>query len=393
MPYTHFRYIAYQVPTVGQDSSGKAIYGIPAGTVVNPPALKGNVSGLDTDAQARVERLIGTMVAAKNRMKNLKIERPTALKVFTVPEFYFRPSQTDVSYTTDQYRAIKDVLRETISQDNRFSNWLVVIGTIMWAWEGNTTKRPTLKGQTVYLNTAVYIKGGETSDFSHTVEKAWASSIDGIPTGRHGGGFTADGNKLASSDTWWVGNVSKYQTTPKKEKHLFVAGGIRFGLDICLEHFFKLPDYSTTPPKPAIDSYRVAKNVVIQSQKDNVQLHLLIAGGMPINSNSVAAKKQGYILRNDGYVPSRPSTMTDCKQANDYSAIHTDQSGVSKNVEVGADNPYGVANLSTEIPLSSTIDIKNENQRLYINNPPNGNATFWDGHPQQIKIYESRDLP
>ena len=54
MPYTHFRYIAYQVPTVGLDKKGNAIYGIPSPSINSPPTLKGKVGELGTDAKTHI---------------------------------------------------------------------------------------------------------------------------------------------------------------------------------------------------------------------------------------------------------------------------------------------------------------------------------------------------
>lgn len=399
MPYTHFRYIAYQVPTIGQKSLGvilgkknyKAIYGINPG-VLDEPKLQGNVNNLSDDAKIRTRRLIGVMIKAEEKIKTIGDNRNT-LKVFTAPEFYFRPDNPSLSYTYKEYQAIKDVLRETISKDPRFDNWLIVPGTIMWCLGQSTAKRPIKQGESAYFNTAIYI---ETSDFfamldgksrnnlkggwaSHNIEKVIASNVDGIPTGRHGGGFSSKISADEMQKRKAAGEMfPKYQTQPKKEKHLFMAGGIQFGLDICMEHSCKI----NIEKAKAESDIRVVRNTIIKRYEKRVKLHLLVAGGMQISKVSVAAIENGYILRNDGY---SKAPMVECKQVDGYRNILT-------NKETVVNNFYSEASLGQEVGIESPIEIDKGNP-LYLKNPLGGDEDSWDGHPQQIKIYESRQLP
>ncbi|WP_424101157.1 hypothetical protein [Moorena producens] len=344
MAYTHFRYIAYQVPTVGQTVGGNAIYGIPAGNITNAPTLLGDTGSLSNDARTRVERFIKVMYAAADRI--YLEDNAQTLKIFMAPEFYFRPDNVDVSYSMQEYRAIKDVLRNTISEF--FPNWLVIPGTIMWKWDQNTVKRPNPLNQDVYFNTSLYIyKKLFQQSTGKVIEKAQASVIDGIPTGRHGN--PQDSGGLATNELF----IGKYQTLPKKQKHKFVINGIICGLEICLEH----------------DLYANGLlNSLANSRDPNngIQLHLLTTGGMPIQPQSVATRPGGYILRTDGY--SDPPQVH-CRRVANY------RSGSAK--------LYNTT-LKSSIPLTGDLNMQE---------PTNADASDWNATPQKIQIYERCPIP
>lgn len=407
MPYTHFRYIAYQVPTVARDMMGEAMYNIPPGeaSIVAPesaltPILQGNVAGLGNDAERRVERLIGAMLAAQDRIRSEKLlDDAMTLKIFMAPEFYFRPADDFVSYTYDQYRAIKDVLRTTIKGDERFNHWLVIPGTIMWkwGWDKSSLKRPNIPGvkENVYFNSAIYVSRANatlkpsTDKPSKVIEKAYASGMDGIPTGghKHGNVSAVDPSGKATDDTWKTFNESgckewwpKYQTPSKRAKHIFTTGGITFGLDICLEH-----SYDVDPKTGKVTDIRIVKHVVSENYpKNNIQLHLLTAGGMPVREKSVAANPRGYILRTDGYV--LEGSCTTCQKIETYGSGKT-QRDLDSTAQL------------TDIPIETTLDIEKQYFYLYIPNPETdgaiGDETFWNdpGRQQRINIYRRQLLP
>ena len=96
MPYTHFQYIAYQIPTVAEDNTRATIYGLPSAPVQNAPNLDGPIANLNADARNRVDRLIGAMRLAEARIQQLG-DNDHTLKIFLAPEFYFRPDVRLVS--------------------------------------------------------------------------------------------------------------------------------------------------------------------------------------------------------------------------------------------------------------------------------------------------------
>jgi hypothetical protein len=365
MPYTHFQYIAYQIPTVATTNDRlHVIYGLPSTPVQNPPILDGPTANLNADARNRVERLIGAMRLAEARIQQLGDNNHT-LKIFLAPEFYLRPDVRLVSYSSVEYRAIKEVLRATIRRDVRFEHWLVVPGTIMWTSLASTDKRPNLRRQNVYFNSAIYVYPGEPS---HVIEKAKASPIDGIPTTHHGGPVV-DPHAASTDEAFGL----KYRSDAKRRKHLFTIGGVRFGLDICLEHGFR--------PDPLLD-IRITKNAVIRNQPIGVQIHLLTAGGMTIMPESVAASQRGYILRNDGFNTRADLLATNCQRILRYIL-----SGRNTSVY----DPSGRAELSPDVPRAATINIGADHD-LYL--PPPANADrYWGAHPQQINIYPRLDIP
>jgi hypothetical protein len=385
MPYNQFQYIAYQIPTVTSSTEGVTIYGLPAGEVRNPPPLDGPTANLDADARSRVERLIGAMKEAENRIQAFRDRDrdrdrdndDNILKIFVAPEFYFRPDVRLVSYSSVQYRAIKDVLRATIARDARFRHWLVVPGTIMWESNEDTGKRRNPERSEIYFNTAIYVYGGEGR--SRVIEKVVASGIDGIPTGRHSGHPEAPGDPTKKS-TDEVFNI-KYQSAPKVEKHLFTVENVRFGLDICLDHGFW-----RDPLGDPLDDIRITRHAVILRRLlnfalplDPIHIHLLTAGGMRIIPESVAAKTQGYILRNDGLLTTDPNGQTNCKQISRY-----DLPGAEFDLAA-------TAVLGPDVPIDATIDI-NAGHDLYLPAPANAGPD-WAHHPQQIKIYHTCQIP
>jgi hypothetical protein len=274
MPYTHFRYIAYEVPTIAKTTGG-IVYGLEHGAIEAPPELKGGMHPflVGDDARTRIERLVGLMIEAHTYLTRTGDDENT-LKIFMAPEFYFRPKNDKLAYTYEQYQSIKKILRETILGDARFNNWLVIPGTVIWIWNDKhrkPDKRPEVPtDMDVYMNTTIPIK----KDFAKTViEKAEASGRDGIPPGSE---------KRYSNQVW----STYYKSGAKLRKHFFTAGGISFGLEICKEH-----DLQILKKTLSLTDYAAA----------GVAIQLLTAGGMEMDRGSVVAKPGGFVLRNDGF--------------------------------------------------------------------------------------------
>lgn len=383
MPYTHFQYIAYQVPTIALDSGKKEIYRIPPGTVSSPPRLSGSTATIGIDAKPRVERLIGAMIEAKREIKKSGDNNST-LKIFMAPEFYFRPDNDLVSYTYKQFKGIREVLQQTISKDSTFYDWLVVPGTIMWYQDKTIKKRKITGGESVYFNSAIYIQTADSSTASffskkagpsHRIEKTKASKVDGIPTGEHGGNYKLTEEEKGKRKQASV-MFTKYAEGPKKNKHVFLSGGIRFGLDICLDH-----------------NDKTTKEVIINDETKGkyVQLHLLTAGGQAIKNYAVAAIENGYILRTDGY-SLKKSMATNCQEVESYRNPKGKWSAKGTIYQkCGLKDDKSEAQLSADVDHMK-IDI-GETHPLYISNPGGCDKAFWSNSPQQINIYERCDIP
>jgi len=314
MAYTHFRYIAYEVPTVGTDANDQYVSEIPPGTkaISGEDKLKGNVKGLTTpDAKKRLLRYMGVMNLAKSRLQTIG-DNDNTLKVFMAPEFYFRPTVVssgtkDPAYSFQEYWAIKDVLRQTIAEDQGFRHWLIIPGTILWKWDQpGVVNRPIRKGEAVYFNSSLLIYSGGSGLNSKMIEKAKASPIDGLPTGRHGGGFNDDPKKKSTDEAW----LMKYQTSAKNRKHFFACDTLSCALEICYEHL--MYDDHGGLVKNTLSGWM--ETVGLAQRAKSVDLHLLTAGGAPIVAPAVAARAGGYVLRTDGLkFPGSPDQSNLCK--------------------------------------------------------------------------------
>jgi hypothetical protein len=275
MPYTHFRYIAYEVPTATFQPGGNVESGFDAGEEYQAIGRLPVPDGVPNDARIRLKRLAGVVNFAANRIQAFG-DNANTLKIFMAPEFFFRPPATlGANYlhhtypNNDQAKILAALNGMFVHAD--FQDWLFVPGTIMW----NTsldTRRATL-----FFNTVIHIRGG-LQNALNVIEKKQPSGIDGVPV--TGAPILDAGYKIVHQ---------RWQT---RKRHVFAVNGTELGLEICLDH---------------LDSgnCRVLKTVLsdwekYQGNNQEISLHLLSAGGMSIQVKSVAARINGYILRNDG---------------------------------------------------------------------------------------------
>lgn len=314
MPYTHLRYIAYFVPTVCQDANDTPIYRFAPGTIpaANEVPLRGSAAHLQSltaeaggseleqyyhDARVRLQRFLLALREAKTLVTNLGGDSNTTLKILIAPEFYFRPDHADHSYPAEVYRAIKDVLRATIADMGEFADWLIVAGTVMWHYtsEDQGRGRVGAGSKTVYNNTALVVGGGGGATSHYKIDKVWASGIDGIPTGRHGGDFEQDPNRQS------LGEMLETQARRIShfKQHLFRVGGQQLGLEICADH-------STG----GLRRYVLGR---WKFQRTWPNLHLITAAGARVSSTSVCARVNGYVCRCDGYLTGMTSPMSHSK--------------------------------------------------------------------------------
>ena len=429
MPFNKFRYIAYQVPTITKDNQNKGIYGIPAGKAENIDStitLKGDDKELTPDSKARVIRFLAVLKRARDEVfkKEGNKNDPNTLKIFMAPEFYFRPASRERAYSYQEYLAIKDVLRATITEDEKFKHWLVIAGTIMWIKPEIPNEKVVQK---VYRNTALYIKGhtgltwekfkeqkaADQQKTTRVIEKTMAAAADGVPMVVQSTDKDRDpkGPPEAFSE--------KYRTTVKRKKHIFDYDGIWLGLEICKEHELGIPTRKEKDGKVEMGTrgqgglIRTLINELSKNtQKEGidyatgVELHLLIAAGMYVKKANIAACSDGYFLRIDGCPNNGGHKQTSfCK-------VDRTQ-GVSKHTSTKGRQffPPLIKKLKPELQPNSNktqieafynaceqekevaLDIK-KNDALYIS-PPSGinadDAERW--FDQEIKIYKSKKLP
>lgn len=293
--YNQLLYFAYEIET-----------NYVARAVVTPPNVLAPIahipvppvsSSMPQDAHDRMLLLANAVDHAETQAladPNLTAHMtdPNTLKVFIVPEFFFRPfnfagpipgGMTDVQYSEFVYN--QDHTRNLYAQqasysyielinitaglhnmftDPRFDNWLFVPGSIF-------TSIQTDSGATAYMNTTGIIKGGPGAPGTF-VHKRAISNLDGAPMAMAG---------INNPDLKPI-----LQNESIEQSRIFICDGITFGIEVCLDHgMSRLVNVLNSYPsniRPIID------------------IQLLTACGMPINPTHVAVRQGGHILRCDG---------------------------------------------------------------------------------------------
>jgi hypothetical protein len=227
------------------------------------------------DARKRLKRFAGVVNFAANRLRSLG-DNANTLKIFIAPEFYFRPPRTlgpdfyHDTYPQTHAFAIFNAL-DTMFVHHDFQHWLFVPGTVLW----NTSI--DVRVPTVYFSTIVHVRGGRQNAL-RLIEKRLVSDLDGVP--------------LDSEPAMNPNLTPIFQDWQVRKQHVFEVDGVPLGLEVCLDHH----DY---------EFGRVLKRILAawrgrEGTHKQISLHLLPAGGMNIVDNSVAARVNGFILRNDG---------------------------------------------------------------------------------------------
>ncbi len=295
MPYTHFRYIAYEVPTATfrLDGTGGVVCDYDPGDMYQAVGRLPVPATVPDDARKRLQRLAGVVNLAANRLAGIG-DNPNTLKIFMAPEFYFRPLTTmGGNYYSGTYpvQDVGEVLQALAGMfvHADFRDWLFVPGTILWNTRADVTRPP------LYFNTLVHVQGGQQNALN-VIEKNHPSGIDGMPVV----GIPARDVHYALFHNSWR----------NRKKRVALVSGTPHGFDVCLDH----------QVGPA---FRILKGVLHDWQANegnlqNVSLHLLCAAGMNIQPQSVAARANGYILRNDGIA--NPGARSELCQVQRYEA-------------------------------------------------------------------------
>ncbi|NBH12437.1 hypothetical protein [Amycolatopsis sp. SID8362] len=276
MPYTRFRYIAYEVPTathrLGQ--AVKPLAGLPPGKLSDPVAdITVPKTAESTDWFIRLRRLAAVVNIA---LANLGNDDADTLKVFVAPEFYLRPADpaTSHTYPAEQFPQIWDAL-ERMFRTARLKHWLIVPGSVLWHSEMMGENAP------IYYNSVLYLRGGTGGGEAGRVEKKLASAMDGVPAQAAVGSSSDPLVKKAYSEAAFV-----------RERLFEIDANATFGLEICLDHRLNVLKQTLADRQADIgDPWK----------RGGPALHVLTAGGMPLRPGSVAARSGGYVLRNDGY--------------------------------------------------------------------------------------------
>lgn len=311
MAYTHFRMLAYEVPTVLLNpetheyvsawTPGEARRTVPLVPVPLPlpampkPAIGAPLpdarKGLPEDAYIRMLRLASVVEQTRHRLALRP--PPGVLNVFVVPEFYFRPPALGRElYHGDTYplqssNTIFTALH-SMFKGEAFRDWLFVLGTVLWnndyADRASAPGAGTPRKEVHYSNTAVVVTGGPQGE-QFLVEKKVPSHIDGIPEIEYlpgvpeSAGPTNDPGLKPVFEQWHV-----------RKGHVIDANGVSVGVEVCLDHHKQVLRH-------VVEDW---KRFEFPPKLRGVQLQILTAGGMVAQADAVAARTGGYVLRNDG---------------------------------------------------------------------------------------------
>jgi hypothetical protein len=267
MPYTDqiygsFRFIAYEVATANKVSAGEVTEQIARLPLTDPPLV-----GFTEDARTRLRRLAAVVDFAARELAS-RGDSPATLKIFVVPEFYFRPDEGH-AYTSDE---IADVIacfeRMFVSPD--FQHWLFVCGTHLY-WRNYPGVADRL-----YFNTAYVVKGGHVDAPQWNIQKRFFSPID-IDPGT--ASIFACPTLRTITDRWVV-----------QKQCMVSVDNLRIGFEICLDHGNQV----------------LAKMVHLRQTRFKaedtgpLQLQVLVSSGQELEVPSIAVPVGGYVLRNDG---------------------------------------------------------------------------------------------
>lgn len=286
--YSKFQLIGYEIWTV---PVSKSLQKDPDSKFIGPPGGKSpekylkfssnkDVSNQDAirdkDAYTRLMRLARVVDVAVNH--NHVEKDGGTLKIFMAPEFLFRPGKnTTVPRSYSAETATDIIIAFTnMFEHECFKDWLFVPGSVIFNRKTVSTKLPSLE-KDVVLNTATMVKGGHSIDppFQSIVKTNYADVDDIDP-------------KYFSKDTT-LGDI--LGTFESQKDAILEVDGLRFGLEICLDHDNNVLWNLMFKKGP--------KNVGL-NWKSHLDFHMLTAGGMEISKYNVAAAKNGYVLRSDG---------------------------------------------------------------------------------------------
>jgi hypothetical protein len=315
--YKKIQFISYQLntfPSSDYVNRGKRTYMVD-GMLRDILTLKFDKTYLaDTDSAKDIENRIELVKEAiETAAANPEISSDTnCLKLFMVPEFYFRGSTG--AYSLDDYQEVIEKLRGLV-QDDKWKHWLFVFGTVLAVFEPLAIEtqgsRGEMNGRKAVLNTALVQKGAGGEGKSNVVVKDVMSDID-FPKQKE---LTFDTNtgsslvltrrkkpddlwdddvdhlKAGKQKGWWI--FKKWSDNQKAGKEnqvanysglgIFEMDNITFGLEVCLDH--ALQRLRKSPP----------------AKKQNwIQVQLIPSAGMTPMKKSVIACKGGWVFNCDG---------------------------------------------------------------------------------------------
>lgn len=220
------------------------------------------------------------------------------LKVFMVPEFFFRG--TKGAYGFDHYDQLVEMLKGMI-KNAKYQHWLFVFGSVLLTFKGDKANTKVEGNENLIQNVVLVCKGGAGTEMKAVV-KEYMSGIDFISTGIKKETDSTSGVEYYLVDKSFdptalqhsqvthpmaargPGQGREQQTNPDSGQSIIEIDGITIGIEICLDHLMQ----------------RLRKSPPALMQK-YIQIQLIPSAGMDIKANSTVAVKGGVVFNCDGH--------------------------------------------------------------------------------------------
>lgn len=256
MPYTHVQFIAFENPTLDP---------FPTGTLNLGQTDFAPINNQQQDAEKRATCLFEAIQWCANNGADANAQ---TLKVFVAPEFYFRyyEGQNNGNNHYDR-KLVRDVINNLIKDCRTYQHWFIVPGT---AVVRDTDIRVGLDDPVTFNYMYAFLAG---TDINSIILKETYSGIDNMDQAYN----------AQKSYTNIFAHLQQPTSIVRIPNGRAPGMDLVIGLEICLDHWMhRLKDSATAAGTP-------------------IDIHILSACGMNTQSNSIAARTNGYFCRCDGH--------------------------------------------------------------------------------------------
>ena len=281
-------------------------------------------------------------------------------------------------------------IRKAIA-DDYFENWLFVFGTLTYAQvDDDKPEKPWWEyrdinaTEVIYLNFAPVFMGGTGHDHYYVMSKKYLSVGDFLGRAQLPDPTMFHIRQYADiQESSLLSAALDAHDTKLVERNIITIHGIRIGIEICLDHL--LGRLWTT----------------IQEEENNqlVDVHLIVSGGLDIESGPTPIVQRGVAYNTDGEASSAACIRTDHNHYDPEVVCRTPPSA-RKHV------PSGGSEFSSFVPLQSCIDEEHEEllTGFYSHFQTQGCANTlskygievldkYKFYPPSVEIYPTIDLP
>lgn len=278
MPYKKVQFIAYCINTAPK-------------SVKESGTWKQKYVGLQDNSKDINER-IKLIKEAIDKAHENGDKSPNTLKIFMVPEFFFRGATG--AYPMANVQEVIEGLQSLVKEQKQ-ENWIFVFGTILGfssptmtvtRKEGKIEEIDESKDKEIYNFTLVQ-QGGfkeekKAPKYAHVVQKELKSDIDFIKAKDMSGGGLA--LKRVIHLTPLKEERNEFSNLKYEGLSVFKMHGITFGLEVCLDH--------------ANQRLKNSKNL------PSIDIQLIPSCGMSIKEEAIVVRKFGYVFNCDGITSS-----------------------------------------------------------------------------------------